>query len=212
MTIGRLHVLTDFFFQQRFPHEEVARRAVAGGADTIQFRQKHGTLRHKLYSAQRTAEVCHAAGVPLVIDDHLELLLATEAAGLHLGQTDLPVDTARRLLGPNRIVGATANTLEQALEAEAAGASYIGFGPVFQTRSKGNPAPVRGIDGLAEVCRAVSIPVIAIAGITIERVAQVLAAGAHGVAVMTAISCAPNIAEAAWRFREAIDDATLRSG
>ncbi|MEZ4703434.1 MAG: thiamine phosphate synthase [Rhodothermales bacterium] len=205
MTVGRLHILTDFFFQQRFPHEELARRAIAGGADTIQFRQKTGGIRHKLYSASRTAEVCREAGVPLLIDDHIELFLATEAAGVHVGQTDLPVGLVRRILGDAAIIGATANTTRQALEAEEAGASYIGFGPVFPTQSKDNPASLRGLDGLADVCARVRIPVIAIAGITVDRVRDVLEAGAHGVAVMTAVTNAPDPEASTRGFRAAID-------
>lgn len=205
MTIGRLHILTDFFFQQRFSHEELARRAIAGGADTIQFRQKRGPIRHKLFSAQRTAEVCQEAGVPLIVDDHVELFLATGAAGVHVGQEDLPVHLVRRIVGDAAIVGATANTARQALEAEDAGASYIGFGPVYPTRSKANPAAVRGLEGLAEVSTRLQIPVIAIAGITAERVPDVLAAGAHGVAVMTAVTNAEDPAAATRPFRVAID-------
>jgi thiamine-phosphate pyrophosphorylase len=205
MAIGRLHILTDFFFQQRFPHEELARRAIAGGADTIQFRQKQGNIRHKLYSAERTAAVCAEAGVPLLIDDHIELFLAVGAAGVHVGQEDLPVGIVRRILGDRAVIGSTANTTTQALAAEAAGADYIGFGPVYPTRSKAKPATLRGLDGLEEVCARVAIPVIAIAGITVERVAEVLHVGAHGVAVMTAVTNAPDPTAATRRFREAIN-------
>ena len=106
---------------------------------------------------------------------------------------------------PSGIVGATATTVRQAQEAEAAGADYVGFGPVYTTNSKASPARVKGLDGLAATCAAVSIPVIAIAGITPERVAPCLDAGAHGVAVMTAVSCAPDPLAAAAAFREALD-------
>lgn len=212
MDIGRLHVLTDFLFQQRYSHAEIAELAIAGGADTIQFRQKAGSLRAKLREAQRVAEVCRDGGVPLLIDDHVDLALAVGAQGVHLGQEDLPVAAARRVLGPAAIVGATVTDVAQAREAEAAGASYLGFGPVFPTHSKRNPASVKGLEGLAAVCGAVSIPVIAIAGITPERVRPVLEAGAHGVAVMTAITTADAPAEAAAAFRQEIDAALAATG
>ncbi|MEM1269760.1 MAG: thiamine phosphate synthase [Bacteroidota bacterium] len=194
--IGRLHVLTDFYFQQRFTHAELARLAAAGGADTVQFRQKTGTLRNVSVEAERTLEACQDAGIPLLIDDHVDLAAGLGCAGVHVGQDDLPVALARRVLGPDGIVGATASSLAEAVAAEQAGASYIGFGPVYATRSKANPKSVKGLSGLRAVCKAVSIPVIAIAGITAERIPAVLEAGAHGVAVMTAVSLAPDPARA----------------
>ncbi|CAM3291250.1 thiamine phosphate synthase [Rhodothermus bifroesti] len=203
--IGRLHVLTDFYFQQRYGHAELARLVIEGGADTIQFRQKFGNVRHKLYEARRTAAVCRQARIPLLIDDHLEIALAVGADGVHLGQEDFPIAEARRLLGPSAIIGATATTIEEAVEAWQAGADYIGFGPVFPTASKANPASVKGLEGLAAVCAAVPIPVIAIAGINVQRVWAVLEAGAYGVAVMTAITTAPDPRAAAAQFRAAIE-------
>lgn len=205
LRVGRLHVLTDFLFQQRHSHAALARMALAGGADTIQFRQKTGGVRHLLREAARTQAVCAEQGAPLLIDDRIDVLLATGAAGIHLGQTDLPVDVARRILGPDVLIGATATTLGEAQAAVDAGADYIGFGPVFPTASKANPASVKGVHGLAAVCEAVSLPVIAIAGMTPERVPRVLEAGAHGVAVMTAISTAPDPEAATRAFREQID-------
>ncbi|NNF59084.1 MAG: thiamine phosphate synthase [Rhodothermaceae bacterium] len=208
MPIGRLHVLTDFHFQQRFSHADLARLALAGGADTIQFRQKIGSVRDLLAGLRPTVTACREAEVPLLVDDHLTLALAVEADGVHLGQSDLPIAEARAVLdrcpGHTRLLGATATTVAQAREAEAAGADYIGFGPVFATQSKANPAPVKGLAGLEAVCDAVQIPVIAIAGITPERVRLVLGAGAHGVAVMTAISTAEDPRTATAAFRDAI--------
>ncbi len=207
MPIGRLHVLTDFVFQQRFSHADLAAHAIAGGADTVQFRQKTGPIRARLYEAERTAAVCREANAPLLIDDDLTLAQAVDAAGVHLGQDDLPVAVARHILGPDAIIGATVTTVNQALDAEGAGASYLGFGPVFPTRSKRNPASVKGLDGLRAVCGAVQIPVIGIAGMTPERVPFVLDAGAHGIAVMTAITTADDPEAAAAVFRAAIESA-----
>jgi thiamine-phosphate pyrophosphorylase len=203
--IGRLHVLTDFLFQQRFSHAELATAAAAGGADTIQFRQKDGGVRPRLVELRRTVEACRQAGVPLLVDDHVDLALVVGASGVHVGQYDLPVDAVRSIVPPAFIIGASATSASDALAAERAGADYIGFGPVFPTGSKRNPASVKGLYGLQAACEAVSIPVIAIAGITPERVREVLDAGAHGVAVMTAISTASDPIEATGRFRRQID-------
>ena len=115
-----------------------------------------------MVAARETASECQASDVPLIIDDDITLLLATEAAGVHLGSTDLPVAVARSILGSRYLIGGTATTVEQALKAESDGADYIGFGPVYRTHSKSNPASVKGIAGLKIVCNDVSIPVIAI--------------------------------------------------
>ncbi|MEM1118019.1 MAG: thiamine phosphate synthase [Bacteroidota bacterium] len=214
--IGRLHVLTDFHFQQRWSHAEIARLAAAGGADTVQFRQKAGTMRDRLATLRPTVAACTEAGVPCLVDDHLDLALAAGAAGVHLGALDLPIADARRVAdrlgaserGERFIVGATATTAAAARAAEAAGADYIGFGPVFPTASKANPASVKGLAGLTACAEAVSIPVVAIAGITPERVASCLDAGAWGVAVMTAVTTAPDVTAAAAAFREAVERAS----
>ncbi|MEL6614797.1 MAG: thiamine phosphate synthase [Bacteroidota bacterium] len=215
--LGRLHVLTDFHFQQRFGHGSLARLALAGGAQVIQFREKRGTPRDAWNNLLPVVAACRAAGATCLVDDDLGLALASGADGVHLGQTDLPVEAARRAFDHARgpagsdaasargLVGATATTAEQARIAEAAGADYIGFGPVFATGSKANPARVKGLDGLRAACAAVQIPVIAIAGITPERVAPCLDAGAHGVAVMTAVSCAADPQAATAAFREAVE-------
>lgn len=203
--IGRLHVLTDYHFQQRHSHAQLARLVIQGGADMIQFREKYAPVRHALHAADRIAAVCRDEGVPLIVDDRLDVALAVGAQGLHLGQLDLPVSRARRILPAEFVLGASASTLQQALQAQEEGADYIGFGPVFPTHSKDNPASVKGLDTLASVCSVLSIPVIAIAGITAERVRPVLAAGAWGVAVMSAIVVDEDQEAATLRFRREID-------
>ena len=203
--VGTFHLLTDFHFQQRFSHADLARLAIEGGADTIQFRQKSGGIRHILKEAKSTAAVCDELGVPLLINDRIDTALACGAAGVHLGQTDFPVDEARRILGADAVVGATAATLDQALRAQDDGADYIGFGPVFATNSKANPASVKGLSTLEAVASSVDIPVIAIAGITASRVELVMKSGAHGVAIMTAVTTAQDPTAAALEIRQALD-------
>jgi thiamine-phosphate pyrophosphorylase len=201
---GRLHVLTDFRFQQRWPASKLAEMAIAGGADTIQFRQKLGPISHRLHEADLVSEICRREDVPLIVNDSIDIALAVQAAGLHVGQLDFPPGRARRVIGDERLLGVTVTTVDQAVEAAYIGADYVGFGPVFDTKSKDNLASVKGLEGLAAVCDAVDIPVIAIAGITAERVAEVLEAGAYGIAVMTAVSLAEDPQEATAELATAI--------
>lgn len=204
-SIGRLHVLTDFHLQQRHSHADLARLAIRGGADSIQFRQKHGGIQNMLREAHRVAAVCRDASVPLVVNDRVDITQAVGAEGVHLGQNDFPVDEARNVLGAEHLVGATTTKASQAVEAHEMGADYLGFGPVFPTTSKRNPKSVKGPEGLAEACEAVPIPVIAIGGVTHDRVRTALDAGAHGVAVLSAVATANDPGQATARFRAAID-------
>lgn len=209
-TIGRLHVISDFYLQQHLSHADLAARAIEGGADVIQFRQKRGGIRNKLIEARKLKAVCDEADVPLIINDHLNIAQAV-GAGVHLGQDDFPIEAAREVLGPNVIIGATATTAEQARRAYEAGADYIGFGPVFVTQTKFNRSSIKGLEGLAAACEAVPIPVIAIAGITSDRVAATLEAGAHGVAVLSAVATADSPHRATARIRAALDDSVPSS-
>src|SRR5690625_475932 len=150
MPIGRLHVLTDFFFQQRYSHAELARLAVAGGADVIQFRQKFGSVRHLIVQVEGIVEVCAAANVPLIVNDRVDLALIEGVSGVHLGQADYPIALARKVLGPDAIIGAKATTTEQGRQAEREGATYVGFGPVYHTSSTAKPASVKGTERLRQ--------------------------------------------------------------
>ncbi len=209
--IGTLHVLTDYHLQQEHAHEELARMAIRGGADSIQFRQKHGGIQNILIEARSVADVCRDASLPLIVDDRIDVAQAVDAPGVHLGQNDFPVDAARDILGPDVLIGATATKPGQAADAYEQGADYIGFGPVFPTTSKRNPKSVKGPEGLADACESVPIPVIAIGGITHDRVRPALEAGAHGVAVLSAVATATDPEQATARFRAAIDGFTKRS-
>lgn len=207
--VGRLHVLTDFHLQQRLSHAELARQAIRGGADSVQFRQKHGGIQNILSEAKTVAQVCQDASIPLIVDDRVDVMQAVSADGVHLGQQDFPVEEARAVLGSDAIIGTTATKTEQAVAAYESGADYIGFGPVYPTTSKRNPKSVKGPEGLAEASEAVPIPVIAIGGITHDRVRRTLDAGAHGVAVLSAVCTAKNPERATARFRAAIDGAKM---
>ena len=198
--IGVLHVITDAVLQSRFRHVELAAMAVAGGADTVQFRQKAGTTRQLVDTAAEMQAVCAQHGVPLIVNDRLDVALAVGSAGVHFGQGDLPVGIGRRLMPKGAILGASARTEERILEAIGAGADYIGFGPIYRTSSKPDAEEPKGLEGLRRMCALATCPVIAIGGITAERVGEVIRAGAHGVAVISAVCCQADPEEATRRF------------
>jgi len=187
--IGRLHLLTDVVLQSRFSHEDLARLGIAGGADTIQLREKGGSTRHMIEVAKGMAAVCRQAGVSFIVNDRIDVALASEADGVHLGQSDFPIPLARRLLGEDKLIGGSAATLDEAESCLAEGADYVGFGPVYPTTSKGDAGPVSGREVLRQVVETIPLPIIAIGGVTTEKVLEVMKAGAYGIAVISAVCC-----------------------
>lgn len=187
--IGKLHVLTDITLQSRFSHVELTRRAIAGGADTIQFRQKGGSTREMINIARRMKSLCEKAGVSFIVNDRLDIALAAEADGVHLGQDDFPLPLARKLLGPDKILGGSASDMEEARICLAEGADYVGFGPVFPTASKDDAGPVSGIETLRKIVENIPLPIIAIGGVSVENTPTVMRAGAAGIAVISAVCC-----------------------
>jgi len=190
--IGRLHVLTDTALQSRFSHVELADLAIKGGADTIQFRQKIGATREMIEIARELKRLCQDAGVMFIVNDRVDVAIASEADGVHLGQDDFPIPLARKLLGENRIIGGSAVTLEEAQECLDQGVDYIGFGPVYPTASKNDAGPVTGLDLLKHAVDTIPLPIIAIGGISSENTAEVMAAGVKGIAVISAVCCQEN--------------------
>jgi thiamine-phosphate pyrophosphorylase len=192
--LGRLHVITDNRFG-RDPRSAVP-VALEGGADVIQVRVKGWTDRELLELAEQVVAWCRPYGAACIVNDRVDVALASGADGVHLGADDLPVSVARRLLGPDAFVGGTARDPATALALVAAGASYLGVGPCFATVTKaGLPDPI-GLAGVAAVTAAVSVPVIAIGGVRADQIAELRAVGAHGVAVVDAVSGADDQAGA----------------
>jgi thiamine-phosphate pyrophosphorylase len=187
--IGRLHVLTDTALQARFSHVALTEMAIAGGADTIQFRQKEGSTREMIEIAREMKKRCADAGVMFIVNDRLDVALASESDGVHLGQDDFPIPLARELLGPSRIIGGSAATLEEAEKCVADGADYIGFGPVFPTDSKYDAGPVSGLEILRKAVEDYPLPIVAIGGISAENTPAAIRSGAHGIAVISAVCC-----------------------
>jgi len=202
--VGRLHVLTDTELQQRFSHLELAELAIAGGAEAIQFRQKRGSTRELIETARQMQALCRRRGARLIVNDRLDVALAAGADGVHLGQDDFPLALAREILGPEKIIGGSASTLAEARLCQAQGVDYIGLGPVYPTSSKADASPAGGLDLVRRAARELGLPVIAIGGIDEARAAAVMAAGAHGVAVISAVCCQGDPAAAAARLRRVL--------
>src|SRR6185369_15249750 len=180
-------------------HEALERRTrqlLGAGPCCLQLRAKEAGARAFAAAARRMLPLCRAAGVPFCVNDRLDVALAVGADVVHLGQDDLPLADAQRVRAaagrPELVIGFSTHNRAQAIAAADAGADYIGFGPVFGTRSKANPDPTVGLDALAEVCRAVAVPVVAIGGITLDAVPAVARAGASAAAVIAAIDAAPD--------------------
>ena len=192
--IGKLHVITDTVLQDRFSHSALARLAVAGGADAIQFRQKAGSTRELIQAAIAAKQAC--GDVPFIVNDRVDVAIAAGADGVHLGQEDFPIERARALLGGSAIIGGTAKTLSQAYPCVVRGADYIGFGPIYATGSKADAGSAKGLEGLREMVAGIDIPIVAIGGIGLENVGEVMNAGAHGIAVISAVCCQPDPAAA----------------
>ena len=184
--VAGLYIVLDRGFLKGRDEVEAARAAIKGGARLLQLRDRAGEKGPMLAVATKLRELCAREGVLFIINDHLDLALATGADGLHLGQKDLPLKEARRLLPIDSLLGLSCHSLEEAKWAEEAGADYIALGSIFPTTSK-EKAVVIGVETLARARKAVSLPIVAIGGINQENVAQVLQAGARAVAVISAV-------------------------
>jgi thiamine-phosphate pyrophosphorylase len=203
--VGRFHVLTDTVLQDHLSHVELAELAIAGGADTIQFRQKGGTTKEMIRVAEQMRALCKKAGVALVVNDRVDVAIASHAEGVHLGQDDFPIPLARKLLGEGAIIGGSASSMEEARKCLLEGADYIGFGPVYPTTSKEDAGPVGGLGLLKQIVEGIPLPIIAIGGITKDNVPLVRQAGVHGIAVISAVCCQKDPTEAAKCLRRLLE-------
>jgi thiamine-phosphate pyrophosphorylase len=203
--IGRLHILTDTSLQTNFSHLDLAKLAIAGGADTIQFRQKSGSAKEMIRVAGQMKDICQKSGVTFIINDRLDWALGSQADGIHLGQEDFPIPLARKILGEKALIGGSATTLEEARKCLLEGADYIGFGPVFPTTSKEDAAPAGGLDLLERAAREIALPIIAIGGINQDNALQVMQTGVYGIAVISAVCCRPNPQEATTILRSLLE-------
>lgn len=186
LDIPKLYPITDCQLSN-CTHEEIVRMMLDGGARLIQLRDKEASAKELLDAARTCLPLTQAAGAKLIINDRVDVALTSGADGIHLGQEDLSVDEAREILGDDKIIGISTHSLEQFRAALETSANYIAVGPVFLTKTKENPDPVVGLELLREAKAITDRPLVAIGGITVERAADVIAAGADCVAVISAL-------------------------
>jgi thiamine-phosphate pyrophosphorylase len=199
-----LYLVTDRALSRGRTTADIVRKAVAGGVTCVQLREKNTPTPEFIAEAQLLKTLLHPIGVPLIINDRLDVALAVSADGVHLGQRDMDIADARRLAGPDLIIGISAESLGDAVRAEAQGADYIGISPVFATATKKDTATPLGLDGIRRIRAAVQLPLVGIGGITVENSAAVITAGADGIAVVSAIVSADCPRSAAADLRERI--------
>jgi thiamine-phosphate pyrophosphorylase len=202
-----LYVITDPALSLGRSHAEIARAALEGGADAVQLRDKSSTGCNLSRWSREIQPLARKLGAVFMVNDRVDVALVAEADGAHVGQDDLPAREARRLLPRPRILGVSAGSLDEARRAEKDGADYVGIGPVFPTPTKPDAGKALGLERFAAIAAAVSIPVVAIGGITVENVASVFAAGAAGAAVVSAVVSAEDMAAAARALKRRIVEA-----
>ncbi len=176
--------------------ESIVEAAIAGGVDVVQVREKNRTAAERLALARRLREPTAEADISLIVNDRVDIAVAADADGVHLGQDDLPIADAREQLGAYATIGQSVSTVEQAREAAMAGADYLGVGPIYDTDSKADATAAIGVETVEAIADAVDLPIVGIGGVTADRAPAVVAAGADGVAVITAITAADDPAEA----------------
>ena len=201
----RLYLVTNRYQDSLENFLEKVETACRSGVTIIQLREKNLTTNQYYQLAKQVKEITDAYQVPLIIDDRLDVCLAVDAAGLHIGDDELPVSVARKVLGPEKILGVTAKTVKRALEAETSGADYLGTGAIFPTTTKEN-APITLISTLKTICQTVAIPVVAIGGLTSENIDQLIGTGIAGVAVVRDLIQAEDIEAKAHAFLTKLDD------
>ncbi len=182
----------------------IIREAVEGGTTLVQLRGKKLSTRRFLNLALEASEYLKSRNIPVIINDRIDVALSCEADGVHLGQEDLPLPFARQILGKQILIGISVNTVEEAEEAEANGASYIGVGPIYYTPSKEELRTILHVEGLQAIREKVKIPILAIGGIQAENTRDVISAGADGIAVISALMGSDDIRKAAGKLLEAI--------
>lgn len=193
-------------------HVQGAREALQGGADVIQFREKRMDTGEMIRVCAIIHDLCRRQGAVFIVNDRVDVALAMDADGVHVGQRDMPAATARRLIGPDKILGVSANDAMEAKKAEKDGADYLGTGMIFPAGIKKNIREARGVGILREVSLAVKIPVVAIGGIDHGNAASCIEAGAAGCAVITAVIGAPDVRLATAKLAQVIRDAKKRTG
>ncbi len=199
-SLNRLYIILDPSVCPARPLIDVLTASAEAGATLFQYRNKTASMKEAYREALPLRQAAAKAGVLFIVNDRCDLALAVDADGVHLGQGDLPLDLARKVMGPDKLIGISTHNPEQVREASAGKPDYLGFGPIFTPGSKLDHDPVVGLEGLRAIRTLTSLPVFAIGGIQIGQVSDVMEAGADGVAVISAILKAADIREAVRTF------------
>ena len=202
-----LYLVTDRGLARGRSSLEIVSAAVKGGATVVQLREKDCSTREFIEEALNIRDFLKTRNVPLIINDRLDVAQAAKADGVHLGQTDMPLEMARDILGDTMIIGISAESLQDAIEAENDGADYLGVSPIYATPTKTDTAPPLGIEGLRAVRKAVNLPLVGIGGLNRDNAADVIRSGADGVAVVSAIVAAADPETAARELKKIIVEA-----
>jgi len=202
-----LYLVTDRKLARGRPTLDIVKAAVQGGVTCVQLREKECSTLDFIEQALTIKDFLKARAVPLIINDRMDVALAIEADGVHLGQTDMPLATAKKIIGNSMIIGISAESLEDAVAAEKGGADYLGVSPIYATPTKNDTAPPLGLAGLRAVREAVKLPLVGIGGLNRDNAAAVIKNGGDGVAVVSAIVAADDPAAAAGNIKQVIDRA-----
>jgi thiamine-phosphate pyrophosphorylase len=202
-----LYLVTDRRLARGRTTLEIVSAAVDGGTSVVQLREKDCSTRDFIEQALAIKELLKDRAVPLIINDRVDVAQAVKADGVHLGQTDMPLETAKRILGDSMIIGISAESLQDAIDAEKGGADYLGVSPIYATPTKTDTAAPLGLKGLGEIRKAVKLPLVGIGGLTRENSGDVIRNGADGVAVVSAIVAADDPEAAAKALRQVIEEA-----
>jgi thiamine-phosphate pyrophosphorylase len=199
-----LYLVTDRGLSRGRPTLEIVRAAVRGGVTCVQLREKTCSTREFIEEALKVKAFLKSSGVPLIIDDRVDVALAVGADGVHLGQSDMPLPAARSLVGEAMVIGISVESIADAVEAQAGGADYLGVSPIFATPTKTDTAAPLGLAGLTAIRAAVTLPLVAIGGLNDRNAAEAVRSGADGIAVVSAIVAAENPEQAARHLKAAI--------
>jgi len=206
LVLPRLYVILDAALLT-IPETECAEKLAAAGVRLLQYRNKRASVRELFESSRRLSSLLIPQGVTFVVNDRVDVALAAEASGVHVGQEDLRVEAARSVIGAGKLLGVSTHNVDQFRDAVATSADYVAVGPVFSTSTKANPDPVVGIELIRQVRSLTDKPIVAIGGITLERAAEVIQAGADSVAVISDILLAPDLGQRARQYVELLEAA-----
>ncbi|WP_347552896.1 thiamine phosphate synthase [Pseudalkalibacillus hwajinpoensis] len=204
----QLYVITGEEFHPARDLSEVMEEAICGGAEIIQLRDKTSSKKVVLEKAQKLRELTREYNIPFIVNDHIDVALAVDADGIHLGQDDLPLEVARTIVGPNKIIGISTHRIEEAREAEKGGADYIGAGPIFPTNSKSDVVDPVTTAYIKEVASEITIPFVAIGGIKLHNVAEVVKAGANRICVISEVVGSEDVKGTCEMFNQSIEEAS----